>query len=92
MALELLSDDCLTITAATEHSVLFTRGTREYRASLRTPRHTCPPPAPQLGLYDRLAVDRHTSEGDVFAVGQCGCFYLVYNVVPIIAVRSSVHF
>ena len=85
-----ITEHQLTVTSATEHSLLFTIGTREYRASLRTPKHICSTPVRNLALYDHLTVDRRTSDCDVFAAGPCGCMYLIYNIVPIVTIRTGV--
>jgi len=88
VAIDQAADDHLIVTAETDDSLLFTIGTREYRASLRVPRHACPPPAPRLQLYDRLAIARPASDGHLSAVGRCGRRYLVSNIVPIVARRG----
>jgi hypothetical protein len=68
----------LIVTAATAHSVAFTVGQREYRASLHV-RHHCAHPA-RLAPDDALTILRRGLDGDVFAEGPCGCPHLLSYV------------
>jgi hypothetical protein len=68
----------LVVTAVSAHSVMFTVGGREYRASLEA-RHGCAG-RPPLAPGDQLTILRRAPEGDVLAAAACGCPHLVYNI------------